>query len=79
MSPALELARMWLTGQMPQTRDMSPAFPRTDGLRTVFSKPRNSVTWNRADSTSPASFELNRNLGVAFDAGHRLESRCGCS
>ncbi len=54
-SPALAEARMWLTGQMPQTRAVMPGISQKLRPTQNFSKPRNSTTWKRASATLPSS------------------------
>ena len=46
---------MWLTGQMPQMREVMPGISRNERPSQNFSKPRNSTTWKRASETSPWS------------------------
>src|SRR5262249_19083635 len=54
-SPALADVSRWLTGQMPQTRAVMPAISQSGRPTQNRSKPRKSVTWNRASHTCPSS------------------------
>ncbi len=73
-SHALADAIRWLTGQMPQMRAISDGISVNGRPSQNFSKPRNCVTWKRASSTLPMLVEMQRNLGVALDAGHRIDN-----
>ena len=72
MSPAFELARTWLTGQIPQTRDISPGISvkGTAFAQLLEAAKFGDVEARRLDFTGVV--ELNRDLGVAFDARYRL-------
>ena len=72
-SQALAEAIRWLTGQMPQMRAMSDGISQKGRPSQNFSKPRNWVTWKWASSTWPCVVELDRDLGVALDAGDRVD------
>ena len=72
-SPALAEASRWLTGQMPQIRAVMPAISQSGRPSQNFSKPRNSVTWNRASVTWPGVVQVDGDLGVAFDPGDRVD------
>ena len=72
MSPALELARIWLTGQMPQTRDMSPGISAKAGLADLLEAAKFSDMKPRRFHLARI-VELNRNFRVAFDSGYGLD------
>ena len=72
-SPALAEVSMWLTGQMPQMRDVMPGISRKERPSQNFSKPRNSTTWKRASETSPWSSRMEGDLRVALDAGDGVD------
>src|SRR5450830_690595 len=54
-STALADAMRWLTGQIPQMRDMSAGISWTGRPWVMRSNPRNWVTWKWASTTSPRS------------------------
>ena len=72
-SPALAEASRWLTGQMPQMRAVMPGISQKGRPSQKRSKPRNSVTWKRASATSPGVVQVQGDLGVPLDAGHRVD------
>ena len=57
---------------MPQMRSVISGISKNMRPSQNFSKPRNSFTWKTGLFDFPCVIQVDRDLGMAFDASHRL-------